>query len=169
MLLKGTSSKNMPTDRAPPTIQIAAALLLGADGRMLLVRKRGTEAFMQPGGKIEKHEPPAVALVRELKEELGLTVDSAAPAYLGRFTAPAANEAGRLVEAEMFGVVVAQAVAPTAEIDAIVWIEPALPTGLTLAPLTRDHILPLHRSCHERARDGRDPFAVGVPQPEPQL
>jgi hypothetical protein len=69
----------------------------------------------------------------------------------------------------MFGVVVAQAVAPTAEIDAIVWIEPALPTGLTLAPLTRDHILPLHRSCHERARDGRDPFAVGVPQPEPQL
>ncbi|EPM86442.1 NUDIX hydrolase, partial [Pseudomonas syringae pv. actinidiae ICMP 18804] len=34
-------------------INIAAALLIGADGRTLLVRKRGTQAFMQPGGKIE--------------------------------------------------------------------------------------------------------------------
>jgi hypothetical protein len=32
-------------------IHIAAALLIGPDGRTLLVRKRGTEAFMQPGAK----------------------------------------------------------------------------------------------------------------------
>jgi 8-oxo-dGTP diphosphatase len=35
---------------SPRLIQIAAALLIGPDGRTLLVRKRGTEAFMQPGG-----------------------------------------------------------------------------------------------------------------------
>lgn len=35
-------------------IRIAAALLIGTDGRTLLVRKRGTQAFMQPGGKIDR-------------------------------------------------------------------------------------------------------------------
>lgn len=34
--------------------RIAAACLLDAQGRLLLVRKRGTRAFMLPGGK---HEP----------------------------------------------------------------------------------------------------------------
>jgi 8-oxo-dGTP pyrophosphatase MutT (NUDIX family) len=56
-------------------IRIAAALVCRGDRRMLLVRKRGTFAFMQPGGKIEPHETPAAALVRELAEELGLAVD----------------------------------------------------------------------------------------------
>ncbi len=34
----------------PPPIHIAAALILDTGGRALLVRKRGTEAFMQAGG-----------------------------------------------------------------------------------------------------------------------
>lgn len=75
-------------------IRIAAALLIGADGRTLLVRKRGTQAFMQPGGKIEPGEPAAQALARELEEELGLIVDPAQAEFLGEFTAPAANEPG---------------------------------------------------------------------------
>ncbi|MEM9477678.1 MAG: hypothetical protein AAGA71_20510 [Pseudomonadota bacterium] len=36
------------------TLHIAVAVVLDEAGRMLLVRKRGTEAFMQPGGKIEQ-------------------------------------------------------------------------------------------------------------------
>jgi hypothetical protein len=32
------------------TIEIVAALIRDGAGRMLLVRKRGTTAFMQPGG-----------------------------------------------------------------------------------------------------------------------
>ena len=51
---------------APSIIRIAAALLIGADGQTLLVRKRGTQAFMQPGGKIEAGEQPVHALAREL-------------------------------------------------------------------------------------------------------
>ncbi|WP_456681551.1 NUDIX domain-containing protein [Bradyrhizobium sp. USDA 3311] len=42
-----------------------------SDGRVLLVRKKATESFMQPGGKIEIGEHPQDALRRELSEELG--------------------------------------------------------------------------------------------------
>jgi len=34
-------------------------------------------------------------------------------------------------------------IVPKAEIDAIVWIDPVAPVDVPLAPLTRDHVLPL--------------------------
>ncbi|MBD8192216.1 NUDIX domain-containing protein [Pseudomonas fluorescens] len=128
------------------TIRIAAALLIGADGRTLLVRKRGTQAFMQPGGKIDAGEQPAEALARELFEELNLRIDPNAAAYLGNFSAPAANEPGFTVDAELFQVQIDVPVAPAAEIEEVRWIDPAGDGGLVLAPLTRDLILPFYRS-----------------------
>lgn len=128
------------------TIRIAAALLIGADGRTLLVRKRGTQAFMQPGGKIDVGEQPAESLARELFEELNLRIDPNAAAYLGNFSAPAANEPGFTVDAELFQVQIDVPVAPAAEIEEVRWIDPAGDGGLVLAPLTRDLILPFYRS-----------------------
>jgi 8-oxo-dGTP diphosphatase len=131
---------------ASPTsdsIRIAAALLCDARGRTLLVRKRGTTAFMQPGGKIEPREEPVEALVRELREELGLTVEPSEPVHLGHFTAPAANEPGRSVECDLFRVDVSGEVAPAAEIEEIAWVGTSV-AGLELAPLTELHVLPLH-------------------------
>ena len=84
----------------PSTIRIAAALLIGEDGQTLLVRKRGTQAFMQPGGKIDAGELTAQAQARELHEELNLCIDPNAAVYLGKFSAPAVNEPGFTVEAE---------------------------------------------------------------------
>ena len=40
-------------------IRIVAAVVADERGRLLLVRKRGTTAFMQPGGKPEAGETPA--------------------------------------------------------------------------------------------------------------
>ena len=142
----------MSSDNAnTATIRIAAALLMGEDGRMLLVRKRGTRAFMQPGGKIEPHEEPAAALVREIHEELGLVVPRTAVRYLARHFAPAAHEPGFSVDAQVFLVVIAEEVAPAAEIEEILWIDPATPPDIAMAPLTRDHILPLCLSLSKRA------------------
>ncbi|UVM60301.1 NUDIX domain-containing protein [Pseudomonas sp. B21-010] len=127
-------------------IRIAAALLLGPDGRTLLVRKRGTRAFMQPGGKIEAHEQPVQALARELEEELGLQIAPAQARYLGVFSAPAANEPGFTVQAEVFLLSIDAPVSPAAEIEEVCWIDPVLDSNLLLAPLTGEVILPFYRA-----------------------
>ena len=124
-------------------VHIAAAVLLRSDGRTLLVRKRGTAAFMQPGGKIEAGETAAAALCRELHEELGLKIDPTATLPLGRFEAAAANEPGQIVVAEVFRLVVDTPIRPAAEIEDVVWVDADEPRDLVLAPLTRDHLLPL--------------------------
>ena len=129
-----------------PLIRIAAALLLGPDGRTLLVRKRGTQAFMQPGGKIEAHEQPVQALARELEEELGLRIDPAQARHLGVFSALAANEPGFTVQAEVFLLSIDAAVSPAAEIEEVCWIDPAGDSDLVLAPLTGEVILPFYRA-----------------------
>jgi len=83
-------------------LRIAAAIILDADGRMLVVRKQGTTAFMQPGGKLEPGESAADCLVRELEEELELVVGVDELEPVGRFEAAAANEAGWTVDCEVF-------------------------------------------------------------------
>lgn len=127
-------------------IRIAAALLIGADGKTLLVRKRGTQAFMQPGGKIDAGETPPVALARELQEELGLRVDPDQAVFLGEFTAIAANEPGCEVNCQLYRLDIVQDVLPAAEIEEVVWVDAQDVDHLSLAPLTRDSILPLYRA-----------------------
>jgi 8-oxo-dGTP diphosphatase len=128
-------------------IRIVAALIRDQDGRVLLVRKRGTLAFMQPGGKRDPGEDDVTALARELDEELGCRVVPGSVASLGTFECQAANETDRQVNAAVYAVDVVGAIAPRAEIEEAVWIDPAAPPDIALAPLTRDHVLPLARGA----------------------
>lgn len=126
-----------------PPIEIAVALLSRADGRTLVVRKRGTATFIQPGGKVEIGELPLAAVIRELAEELGLRVGAGEFAFAGSFDGPAVNEPGRTVVAHAFRIRVDAAVTAAAEIEELVWLDPANPGEIVLAPLTRDTFLPL--------------------------
>ena len=126
-------------------ISIVAALIRDAAGRVLLVRKRGTAAFMQPGGKRDAGEDDVTALARELDEELGCRVLPGSARSLGVFDCAAANEPGRLVNAAVYSVDVTGDVVARAEIDELIWVDPASPPDIHLAPLTRDHVLPLAR------------------------
>jgi 8-oxo-dGTP diphosphatase len=64
--------------RALPIVLVAAAALVDVDGRVLLARrpegKRMAGFWEFPGGKIHPGEAPEAAVVRELKEELGLDI-----------------------------------------------------------------------------------------------
>lgn len=132
-------------------ISIVAAVVLNPGGETLLVRKRGTAAFMQPGGKLAKGETSLVGLERELIEELGCGLERSSCRALGTYSAPAANEPGWTVEAELFAVTLAGEVRPSAEIEEAVWIDPDVEPALHLAPLTRRHALPLARDLKLQA------------------
>jgi 8-oxo-dGTP diphosphatase len=125
------------------TIKIVAALIRDDAGRVLLVRKRGTTAFMQPGGKRDPGEDDIAALSREIAEELGCHLVPASIRPLGEFDAIAANEPGWRVQASLYGIDVTGEITPSREIDETIWIDPAAPPDIRLAPLTRDHVLPL--------------------------
>lgn len=60
---------------------VVAAALIDEEGRVLLQRRPEGKAMAGlwefPGGKVERGETPEAALVRELAEELAITVDPA--------------------------------------------------------------------------------------------
>ena len=141
------TSSRIRSDRGMmKTIRIAAALLLRPDGDLLLVRKRGTAAFMQPGGKIEPEEAPEQTLIRELFEELRLVVTTEELVFLGKFQASAANEPEHIVVADLFRLHVGNIeITPAAEIEEIRWVSPQDPGDIAMAPLTEHHVLPFYR------------------------
>ncbi|WBU61767.1 NUDIX hydrolase [Paracoccus albus] len=123
-------------------IHIAAAVVVRSDGATLLVRKRGTNAFMQPGGKIDSGEAPLVALYRELAEELAMQPADGSATYIGRFEAVAANEENKRVIAELYRLETEGDFTAQSEIEEVRWILPEETEEFILAPLTRDHVLP---------------------------
>jgi 8-oxo-dGTP diphosphatase len=69
-----------------PVVLVVAVALIDADGRVLLAQRpegkpmAGLWEF--PGGKVQPGEAPEAALIRELKEELGIDVSEACLAPL---------------------------------------------------------------------------------------
>jgi 8-oxo-dGTP diphosphatase len=120
---------------ASKVIDIVTGVIRDTDGRMLVVRKRGTAIFMKPGGKRDAGEDDLTTLARELEEELGCRLVSAE--LLGRFEAPAANEPDHTVRAATYLAEVEGEIAVRAEIEEMAWIDVRTPGDIRLAPLMR--------------------------------
>ncbi len=98
---------------------------------------------MQPGGKLRDSESHLDALERELGEELSCSVRPESAAFLGTFSAPAANESGYLVEAALYRVKLVGTIRAASEIEEVVWLDPNKPHEIELAALTSRIVLPL--------------------------
>ncbi len=123
-------------------IRTVVAVIADECGCVLLVRKRGSEFFIQPGGKRESGEDSLTTLARELREEIGVGFDPARAIPLGEFEAHAVHEPGRRVRAEAFVVAIEGEPRAAAEIEELAWVDPGDPGYLNIAPLSRRHILP---------------------------
>jgi 8-oxo-dGTP pyrophosphatase MutT (NUDIX family) len=137
------TEKNNQQPTSTPIIRIAAAIITNSNGQMLVVRKRNSHAFIQPGGKLNPGETSLDALKRELHEEL--RCKPIRTQFRGDFSAPALNEPDHIVQAAIYHVDIDGPPTPAAEIEQIAWIDPAHPGDCPLALLTRDFVLPLAR------------------------
>lgn len=131
-------------------IRVSAVVLRDRAGRVLNVRKHGTQAFMLPGGKPEPGESAAHCAAREVAEELAIELQPATLSLLGVFRTAAANEPGFALEATVFThefVEAALGAAPLAEIAEVAWLDPADPGAglaphIAVAPLNTEFVFP---------------------------
>lgn len=76
-------------------VEVVAGVLVRPDGRFLLASRPVGKVYAGywefPGGKIEPGEAPYAALVRELQEELAITVTAATPWLVQQFVYPHAH------------------------------------------------------------------------------
>lgn len=145
----------------PVPVDVAAAVLIRADGATLLAQRPDGKAYAGywefPGGKIEPGESVAEALRREIREELGIEIERAYPWITRVFDYPHATV--RL----HFQRVPAWRGEPRAlEHRALAW---QLPEAITVAPLLpangpvlRGLLLPAEYAITRAGEMGVEPF-----------
>ncbi len=68
-------------------VDLGVVAVVEQDDHIVLVRHSYRGGWMLPGGAVDRNEVPGHAILRELREEIGLTA-SAPPALLGAYIRP---------------------------------------------------------------------------------
>ncbi len=121
----------------------AIAALNDRDGRVLVIRRRNTGFFTQPGTMIGPDDDPLDALRAALWRDLGISLPRTAfaPCECGATWEP--SNPSRMTPTTGFAAVaILSEITPADHIAEAVWINPADPHVGPLAPLTENTILP---------------------------
>lgn len=127
-------------------VLVSAVALIDADGRVLLAQRPEVKSMAGlwefPGGKVEVGETPEAALIRELKEELGIDTWQSCLAPL-TFASHAYSDFHLLMP--LFACRKWQGNATPREGQTLAWVRPAAlrdypmpPADLPLIPILRD-------------------------------
>lgn len=127
----------------PNILYLASALITDKDNRLLTVRKTASTYYMMAGGKIEKGESPEQTLIRELNEELNLTITSEDIILLGTHSTTAVNEPDTIVTAHIYHLIVSNTdLQPAAEIAEVKWLTKDTYQNTKLAHLLEEFSIP---------------------------
>jgi len=127
-------------------VLVAACALIDADGRVLIAQRPANKSMAGlwefPGGKVESGERPEDALIRELKEELSITVTQAC---LAPFTFASHSYDGFHLLMPLYVCRRWEGTVNAAEHQALKWVRPKdlsaypmPPADLPLIPMLRD-------------------------------
>jgi 8-oxo-dGTP pyrophosphatase MutT (NUDIX family) len=102
--------------------------LVERDGKVLLVRHSYATGWFLPGGGLKRGEPPALAILRELREEIGLSLSSV-PEFFGVYVRGAGWATNLVV---VYRVADAEFVfKPNLEVREVMFADPAAPPSGT--------------------------------------
>lgn len=120
-----------------------AAGLIIQNKKVLALRTRGKDIFVNPGGKLQGNETSKQALIRELKEELQIRVAEADLQEYGTYYSQAAYDPGKSLQLDAF-IVKAWSGELTIdnEIEEMQWIDSQISEGVKLASIMEHDLLP---------------------------
>ena len=127
-------------EEKPTWLAVVAAAIRHSDGRLLLQQalpgKAHAGQWEFPGGKVESEENPRLALAREVREELGLSLDPDAMRALG-FADEPARDGGPAIVLFLYDCPVWEGEPAALEGQAFGWFAPGEAGQLPLAPMDR--------------------------------
>lgn len=112
------------------------------DRHFLVTRSFGKDIFIAPGGKLEAGETIEEALIREMQEEVQMTIREDELELLGTFYAQAAGKENMSLRMDVYMIHSDQTPIASSEIEEIMWVNTQT-TDVQLGSIFEHDVMPL--------------------------